>query len=104
MEGYDRILVLRAFRLSGGRIRYDLVEPRAEILRGRLSSIGADAFTKEGAKESYGANVETPEGERIFRILLDSSVEKIRIWFRLDQCEHHGSWTLAPGDVQEAAI
>lgn len=100
MDGYDRILVLRAFRLAGGAMRYDLVEPPKHLLLERLSTVPAAIFTKEGAKESYGANVDDEEGGRIFRILLDSSVEKIRIWFNVEWCRPHGSWTVQSADIQ----
>ena len=79
MGGYDRILVLRAFRLEGGAMRYDLVEPPKEILLARLSTVPPTVFTKEGAKKSYGADIDDDHGRRVFRILLDSSVEKIRV-------------------------
>jgi Type II site-specific deoxyribonuclease len=103
MSGYDRIFVLRAFRLAGDRIRYEIVEPPKDILVAALSDIGVSAFTKEGKKESYGANVVAPDGSRVFRILLDSSVEKVRLWFRTDHCIRHGAWTLLPAAVQGAA-
>jgi hypothetical protein len=100
MDGYDRILVLRAFRLAGGAMRYDLVEPPKELLLARLSAVPPTAFTKEGAKESYGADIDDENGQRVFRILLDSSVEKIRIWFNLEHCRLHGSWTVQSADIQ----
>lgn len=103
MGGYDRILVLRAFRLAGGAMRYDLVEPPKELLLEKLSTVPPAVFTKEGAKESYGANVDDQEGGRVFRILLDSSVEKIRIWFNVEWCRQHGSWTVQSADIQRLA-
>lgn len=103
MSGYDRILALRAFRQDDGAVRYDLVEPPMSVLRNSLGKIPSSAFTKEGSKESYGANAETESGERIFRILLDSSVEKIRLWFNIKRCIRHGSWTVLPSQVQDAA-
>jgi len=103
MAGYDRILVLRAFRLAGGAMRYDLVEPPKELLLEKLSTVPAAVFTKEGAKESYGANIDDEEGGRVFRILLDSSVEKIRLWFNVEWCRPHGSWTVQSADIQRLA-
>jgi hypothetical protein len=103
MDGYDRILVLRAFRLAGGAMRYDLVEPPKDLVLERLSAVPASIFTKDGSKESYGADVgnDDDDGRRIFRILLDSSVEKIRIWFNLEWCRPHGSWTVQSADIQQ---
>ena len=103
MGGYDRILVLRAFRQTAGVMRYDLIEPPKELLLEKLSTVPAAVFTKEGAKESYGANIDDQEGRRVFRILLDSSVEKIRIWFNVEWCRPHGSWTVQSADIQRLA-
>jgi hypothetical protein len=104
MAGYDRILMLRAFRHPDKSVRYDLVEPSKQVLLDRLANAPAEAFTKEGAKESYGADFFAPDGEKIFRILLDSSVEKIRLWFSGAKCVRHGSWTVTPSTVREAAV
>lgn len=93
LAGYDRILVLRAFR-EPEQLRYLLEEPPRELLRSRLTDIPVHAFTKEGARESYGANIEAEDGTRIFRILLDSSVEKVRLAFSVDHCQHHGEWVV----------
>jgi hypothetical protein len=41
------------------------------------------------------------DGTRILRILLDSSVEKVRIWFEAAHAIQHGSWQVSltpPGD------
>lgn len=103
MAGYDRILVLRAFRRESGGIRYDLVEPPVTVIMDQLSVVSPSVFTKEGAKESYGASIDDVNGSRIFRILLDSSVEKIRIWFSVAHCRMHGSWTVKSADIQQLA-
>jgi Type II site-specific deoxyribonuclease len=104
MAGYDRILMLRAFRHPGESIVYELIEPPKQVLFDQLTHATAQAFTKEGSKESYGADFSDTDGERIFRILLDSSVEKIRLWFSAEKCIRHGTWTVTPSTVQEAAI
>jgi len=67
LNGYDRILALRAFMKPDATIRYDLIEPPIALLRDRLANMPVDSFTKEGSKESYGANVVTDAGDRIFR-------------------------------------
>jgi hypothetical protein len=104
IAGYDRILMLRAFRHHDTSVRYDLVEPSRQALFDQLADAPSQAFTKEGSKESYGADFLDSAGERIFRILLDSSVEKIRLWFDVDKCIRHGSWTVTPSSVREATI
>lgn len=101
MTGYDRILVLRAFRLPGSGMRYDLVEPPVSLILEKVAQVGASDFTKEGSKESYGADIADADGTRIFRILLDSSVEKVRISFNVACCQMHGSWTVKTADIQQ---
>jgi hypothetical protein len=93
MAGYDRIIVLRAFRLEGRGMRYDLVEPPVTVILEKLSAVSPSAFTKEAAMVSYGASIDDADGSLIFRIVLDSSLEKIRIWFSMAHCRMHGSWT-----------
>jgi hypothetical protein len=104
MTGYDRILMLRAFRHPEQTVRYDLIEPPRRMLLDYLKNAPPDVFTKEGAKESYGADFLDVNGERAFRLLLDSSVEKVRVWFSADHCIHHGSWTVTPSTVREATL
>jgi hypothetical protein len=81
------------------------VEPPKSAIVDALNAVTPNSFTKEGRKESYGANLLDDTGSRIFRILLDSSVEKIRIWFNLPFCHFHGSWLVAsivatPGELR----
>jgi hypothetical protein len=66
-------------------------------------AVSPSVFTKEGAIGSYGASIDDADGSRIFRILLDSSVEKIRIWFSVAHCQMHGSWTVKSADIQQLA-
>jgi hypothetical protein len=103
MAGYDRIIVLRAFRLEDREIRYDLVEPPLAVILEKLSAVSPSVFTKAVAMESYGASVDDVDGSRIFRVLLDSSAEKIRIWFSVAYCRMHGSWTVKFADIQQLA-
>ena len=103
MAGYDRIIVLRAFRLEGREMRYDLVEPPVDADPGEALVGRPSVFTKDGPKESYGASIDDADGSRIFRISLDSSVEKIRIWFSVSHCRPHGSWTVKFADIQQLA-
>jgi hypothetical protein len=95
MNDFERIAVLKAWTAKdGSEILYRLLElPKASILK--LGDLPHQAFTKEGAKMSYGANLVGEDGSRILRILLDSSVEKVRIWYSADHAIDHGSWRLA---------
>lgn len=101
MEDYERIVILRARQDSTAQsTSYQLLElPKDELLR--LGQAQDDWFTKEGRKESYGADVIDDAGERVFRILLDSSVEKVRIWFRTTKAIDHGRWVVQRPDVMD---
>lgn len=104
MSGYDRIIMLRAFRRPERAVRYELVEPPKQEIDRHLRNATSDSFTKEGAKESYGADFFDSDGEKLFRILLDSSVEKVRLWFSTVKCVRHGAWTVTPSTVREATL
>jgi hypothetical protein len=73
-------------------MRYDLVEPPVTVILEKLSAVSPSLFTKAGAMRSYGASIDDADGSRIFRILLDSSAEKIRIWFDAARCRMHGHY------------
>ena len=94
MEDYERLVILRAKQDATASVTsYELLElPKAQLLR--LADAQDDWFTKEGKKESYGADVLDDEGDRVFRVLLDSSVEKVRIWFRTAKALNHGRWVV----------
>jgi hypothetical protein len=105
MEGYDRILVLRAETCSD-RFVYSLEEIPMELLRRAIMSVTPSMFSKadRGNKKgiSYGADFIHPvNGDILFRMLLDSSVEKVRVWFRIKYCIHHGRWIIwhSPEDM-----
>ncbi|MEV0150353.1 MULTISPECIES: hypothetical protein [unclassified Nonomuraea] len=96
MSGYDRILVMRAESRPECFV-YSLEEVPMQLLKEPISSAQAHMFSKtdRGSKKgiSFGADFIHPEnGDRLFRMLLDSSVEKVRIWFQLKYCIHHGKW------------
>ena len=99
MGDYERMLILRATQDENARITtYQLLElPKAELMR--LSEAQPGWFTKEGSKESYGADVMDADGDRVFRILLDSSVEKVRVWFRITKAVNHGRWVIQRPEV-----
>ena len=101
MAGYDRIIVLRAFHLEDQGLRYDLMEPPVTVIMRKLSTVSPSAFSKVGASGSYGASIDNSDGSRIFRILLDSSTEKVRIWFSAAHCRMHGSWTVKSTGIQQ---
>ncbi|SEL98763.1 hypothetical protein SAMN04515665_12533 [Blastococcus sp. DSM 46786] len=101
MRDYDRILVLRAFARPGAYL-YELVEvPKDLLVRAFTTARPAD-FEKQGSSISFGANFSGSDGKRIFRMLLDSSVEKIRLWYQRDSARVHGRWLVQVDRAQEA--
>jgi hypothetical protein len=99
MGDYERMLILRATQDATARVTtYELLElPKNELMK--LTQAQAGWFTKEGSKESYGADVKDEDGNRVFRILLDSSVEKVRIWFSIAKAINHGRWMVQRPEV-----
>ncbi|MGY4712946.1 hypothetical protein ACXDF8_25935 [Mycolicibacterium sp. CBM1] len=101
MQDYDRIIVLRAFVTTHG-YRYDLVEIPKRVLVAHFESAEPQQFQKQGRSISYGADFSNTVGSKVFRILLDSSVEKIRLWYRSDFARVHGRWQVQVEAAQAA--
>jgi len=101
MGDYQRIVVLRAFSTVDG-FSYSLEEIPTALLLDKFSEVKASDIAKNGKAKSYGADFFDNDGQKIFRLLLDSSVEKVRLWFQADYSVNHGSWRIQVGDVQEA--
>ncbi|WP_405887155.1 hypothetical protein OG739_24765 [Streptomyces longwoodensis] len=109
LHDYDRIIVLRAYR-NRGLITYSLEEiPWNSLYTALMNYTQPEIFSKavRGGKEAKSFGADYPkEGSqaRLFRMLLDTSVEKVRIWYALEECLHHGYWTLpasTPTNVAE---
>jgi type II restriction enzyme len=101
MDGYDRILVLRAF-IRRPDVVYRLEEvPKDRVLEA-LQSARPSMFGKRGRAKSYGADFPVSHSlskPRMFRLLLDSSVEKVRLWYDVKHCVHHGEWRIPVGEL-----
>ncbi|MFD3487582.1 hypothetical protein [Streptomyces sp. NPDC058665] len=102
MEGYDRILILRG-ETRPDKFVYTLDEVPKSLLLSCFSSASPEMFSRKsrGGKPgiSFGADFLHPTNhDKVFRMLLDSSVEKVRLWFQAKYCVRHGSWiVLKPG-------
>ncbi|MGW5350320.1 hypothetical protein ACWERV_07350 [Streptomyces sp. NPDC004031] len=108
MEGYDRILVLRA-ETRPDSFFYTLEEVPKKILLDCFASAVPEMFAKtsRGGKPgiSFGANFLHPTaGDKVFRMLLDSSVEKVRLWYQKRYCIHHGTWIVSKPNVDEMTL
>lgn len=93
MVDYDRILVLRAFAVPGG-YEYLLQEIPKQLLVVSFQAAASASFKKSARSISFGADFHNPSGQKVFRVLLDSSVEKVRLWFRSDAAILHGRWNV----------
>lgn len=93
IDRYDRILVLRAFNPAAGHLRYELIEiPKSVIAL--LTTIRPEQLSEKNKYGSSGAEVQDDKGPA-YRVLLDGSVEKIRIFsLRIDRCFKHGWWVI----------
>lgn len=88
---YERMLVLRAFDVPNGGYRYELVEVPLAILR-LIVSLPNSAFSEKNKYGSSGAEVRDSQGVA-FRLLLDGSVEKVRVFnLRIERCLVHADW------------
>ncbi len=91
LANYDRMLVLRAFEVLRNGYRYELVEVPLNILR-LVAHLPDSAFSEKNKYGSSGANVADDRGTA-FRVLLDGSVEKVRIFnLRIARCVVHANW------------
>ncbi|MFD8546781.1 hypothetical protein [Streptomyces sp. NPDC059649] len=108
MDGYDRILILRAETRTDSFV-YTLEEVPKKVLLDCFTSATPEMFTKKdrGGKPgiSFGADFSHPtNGDKVFRMLLDSSVEKVRLWYQTKYCIHHGSWVVSKPDSDELTL
>lgn len=108
MQGYDRIICLRAKRLPD-TFEYTLDEVPKRLLSENVAKARPDMFFKQdhGKRKgtSYGADFTDPAtGDKVFRMLLDSSVEKVRVWIRTQYCINHGKWVIRKPESTTSAI
>jgi hypothetical protein len=93
LSSYQRILVLRAYDEGRRRICYEVQEiPKAVLLL--VGDLTAGDFSPKSRYGSSGADVRDEAGV-VFRVLLDGSVEKVRIFnLRTSRCFRHGEWKI----------
>lgn len=88
---YDRVLMLRGHKPAGGSVRYELLEIPKDVL-GLMVSLTPEMLSEKNTFGSAGADLHDSKGIA-FRVLLDGSVEKVRIFnLRIDRCILHGWW------------
>jgi hypothetical protein len=92
LRGYERILMLRAFDVSGG-VRYDLIEIPLDVLLAAQHLTGAD-FAARTANGSSSATVRH-NGNYAYRLRLDGSVEKVTVsGLAVSLCTIHARWQI----------
>lgn len=104
LEHYERMLVLRAFIVPGNGYRYELVEVPLAVLR-LIAAVPDSSFPEKNPSGSSGLDLDDGRGVA-FRVLLDGSVEKVRIFnLRINRCVVHAEWHIprmvAPGGDDE---
>lgn len=93
LSNYERILVLRAFDTSDGRVKYDLIEvPKAILMQmEKLKEKDFSPRTKNGSTVAFVKKGK----ETVFKLRLDGSVEKVTIeQLLVKRCIFHGSWLI----------
>ncbi|MBP2477723.1 hypothetical protein JOF53_006595 [Crossiella equi] len=110
MNGYDRILILRAFTRPDSTI-YKLEEIPKQLLIDCFSNATPEMFEKKASAKgkkaalSFGADFfHQGRSSKAFRILLDSSVEKIRLWYQVEHCVHHGTWVVPRSSTESLQL
>lgn len=97
IQGYQRILTLRASTVEGNRVRYDLVEIPVAILAA-VQGLRPEDFTPRTRSGGSSARVQF-RGRHVFTLRLDGSVEKVTVsGLPLDVCHHHARWVMPDFD------
>ena len=96
LQEYERIFMLRSYG-DERRVRYDLREIPKNILA-RVEHLQPEDFGTLTKAGGTGANV-MMDGRRVFRLVLDGSVEKVTVsGLDVDLCPLHAWWQLGrPG-------
>lgn len=94
LSEYDRILTLRAFSVDTHNVRYDLVEIPHDLLA-LARNLRAVDFKPRTRNGSSSAVVHDDDGRPAFTLVLDGSVEKIRLrTIPVARCLLHVRWTV----------
>jgi hypothetical protein len=90
LSRYERIVLLRGRRETGSVV-YTLVEIPRQLLM-LVGNLTADDFEEKNRYGGSGADVHD-NGTRVFRLFLDGSVEKVRVFsLRIDRCIVRARW------------
>lgn len=94
IEGYDRIVMLRAFYLATEQVRYDLVEIPHDLLV-LATQIEAQDITLSKGSSGGGSAIIRHNEQAIFTLKFDGSVEKITLTnLLLERCTIHATWQI----------
>lgn len=94
LEDYDRIVMLRASYLATEQVRYDLVEIPHDLLALATQIEPQDITLSKGSSGGGGAVVRQ-NGQAVFTLKFDGSVEKVTITNLLvERCTIHATWQI----------
>lgn len=92
LKGYDRIVMLRAFYLKTAQVKYNLVEIPHSLLS-LAAQVEAQDIVLSRGNSGGGSAVIRQNGQAVFTIKFDGSVEKVTITNLLvNQCTTHATW------------
>ena len=98
---YQQILMLRAFDLPNGNFKYELMEIPKSVLE-LINGTPSELFPNKNDYGSVGIDIGDAAGIA-FRLMLDGSVEKVRLFnIRTNRCIQHGTWLIPSGVYIEA--
>lgn len=98
LQKYQRIMILRAFKIGRNAFKYRLIEIPTRLLLLVQDVAAADFGPRSPNGSSRVAVFEN--NQRIFDLRLDGSVEKITVeGLDEDQCLFHAEWVIPVGSV-----
>ena len=91
LNSYSRILSLRAFDPQDGNFTYELVEIPLSLLN-KIGTLSPSDFSDRSKSGGSRATI-SEDGQNLFTLTLDGSVEKITVSNLLvSECRIHGRW------------
>lgn len=94
LAGYDRIMMLRASYSATEQVEYDLVEIPHDLLTLATEVVPQDIILSKGSSGG-GSAVVRQDGQAVFTLKFDGSVEKITITNLLVECcAIHATWRI----------
>lgn len=94
LAGYDRIFMLRAFNLTGNKVKYNLIEIPHSLLS-IASHLQSDHVNLSPGRSGGGSVTIWYKDRKAFTLRFDGSVEKVTITnLSTEFCTNHATWII----------